>query len=303
MSIRLLRAAYKPVSFLAVLILATLACNIPREEVGSALTVQAIYVTITAQASAAPTRARSTDEGTSTQNQTTTPANTITPTPPENRTGNGSNLVIPRCTTSITIDANDDDWVSQSGVLGVSLNQNTYGASEWTGSSDLSGHARLCWNENRLYFFVGVTDDIHVQEQRGDTSWKGDEVEILFDADLRGDFYKAVWDGDDYQVSLNPGNFDDLASAAYRYHPTTGTPRGIEMAASGAETGGNYKLEAAMLLSADLGINLSAGQTFGLCVALSDNDHPGEARQDSMVSHCTRLKVSDPTTWITVTLE
>ncbi len=31
--------------------------------------------------------------------------------------------------------------------------------------------------------------------------------------------------------------------------------------------------------------------------ALSDNDQPDQASQDSMVSHCTRLRVIDPTTW------
>jgi hypothetical protein len=45
-----------------------------------------------------------------------------------------------------------------------------------------------------------------------------------------------------------------------------------------------------------------SGKNYGFCLALSDNDQPGTASQDSMVSHCTNLKVSDPTTWATLQL-
>jgi hypothetical protein len=285
------------------LLLAGLACNAAGGADDSEATVQAIYVTITAQASAAPVLTRQAGSATSLPSLAATPTRAITPTAPESRSGNGSNLNITRCTSSVTADASDADWTSQSGVVGVPLDQNTYGASEWTGPSDLSGYMRMCWNDSGLYLFVDVTDDVHVQDQRGDTSWKGDEVEFLFDANLHGDFYKDVWDGDDYQVGLNPGDFSVLAPVPYRFHPTGGLPRGVELFAAPTGTAGNYRLEAELLLEAELGIQLTAGQRYGLCVALSDNDHPGEASQDSMVSHCSRLLVTDPTTWITITLE
>lgn len=302
MSMRPLRVS---VSILTLLVLAGLACNIPTGEVDSAATVQAIYVTITAQAGSGPalTQAAGTAASASGLFPTATPTTGITPTAPQNRSGNGNNLVIARCAAGIVVDADNTDWALQSGAVGVSLDQNTYGASEWAGPADLSGSARLCWNDSGLYLFVDVTDDIHAQDQRGETSWKGDEIEFLFDSDLRGDFYHDSWNNDDIQIGLSPGNFADLVPAPYLYHPTIGLPRGIEMSAVSTGMSGNYRLEAELLWDAALGIGPTAGQSFGMCVALSDNDHVGAAQQDSMVSHCARLKVSDPTTWITVTLQ
>lgn len=293
-------------SILAALLTAVLACNVPTGEVDSASTVQAIYVTITAQAGAGPALPQPAGAATSPSmpSQTATPTPGLTPTAPQSRSGNGNNLVVARCTAAIVVDANDSDWTSQTGIAGVPLDKNTYGASQWTGPADLSGSARLCWNDRGLYLFVDVTDDVHVQNQRGEMAWKGDEVEFQFDADLRGDFYHDSWDNDDIQIGLSPGNFADLAPASYLYHPTRGLPRGVEMSAAPTGTNGNYRLEAELLWDAALGTNRpAAGQSFGMCVALSDNDHVGAAQQDSMVSHCTRLKVTNPTTWITITLQ
>jgi hypothetical protein len=291
------------IGVLAMLTLASLACNAAGNQADSAATVQVFYITITAQAGTPLVPTQVGEIASLAPSLAATPTSLITPTAPASRSGNGSNLVIAQCANDVAIDGSDADWTSQSGVIGVSLNQNTYGASEWSGPNDLSGYARLCWNSGGLYFFVDVTDDVHVQEQRGETSWKGDEVEILLDADLRGDFYNTAWNNDDYQVGLNPGNFADLPPAPYRYHPTIGLPQGVAMSASSVGTAGNYKVEAKLSLSTEAGIQVAAGQTFGMCVALSDNDHAGTAQQDSMVSHCSHLRVSDPTTWVTVTLQ
>lgn len=291
---------------LAVITLAALACNVPIGGDDSAATVQAIYVTITAQASSAPplTQPGGVATSQSMPSPTATPTIGVSPTAPQNRSGNGNNLIIARCAADVVADAKDTDWTSQTGAVGVPLAQNTYGSSEWSGAADLSGSARLCWNDKGLYLFVDVTDDVHVQDQRGETSWKGDEVEFLFDADLRGDFYHDSWNNDDIQLGLSPGNFADLVPAPYLYHPTIGLPRGVELDAESLGTAGGYRLEAELLWDAALGINRpTAGQSFGLCVALSDNDHTNAAQQDSMTSHCIRLKVTDPSTWITVTLQ
>jgi hypothetical protein len=177
----------------------------------------------------------------------------------------------------------------------------TYGAGEWLGAADLSGYTRLCWNDNGLFMYVEVTDDVHVQNQRGETSWKGDEVELLFDGDLRGDFYNTVWNSDDVQLGLSPGDFADLSPASVRYHPSISLLAGIELTARPlAGSSGGYVLEA-KIPWVELSTAPQAGLNVGFCLALSDNDHVGAAQQDTMVSHCTRLRVSDPTTWVTAT--
>jgi hypothetical protein len=304
---QLLTVNYKlPFCVLAAITLAALACNAPLGDDGSASTVEALYVTITAQANTAPglTQAAGAATSSSMPSQNVTPTTGVTPTAPPNRSGNGNNLVISRCAAAVIIDAQDADWTSQTGAVGVPLDKNTYGASEWSGAVDLSGSARLCWNDSGLYLFVNVTDDVHAQDQRGETSWKGDEVEFLLDTDLRGDFYHDTWNNDDFQLGLSPGNFADLAPASYLYHPSIELPRGVEVDSERTDTAGSYRLEAGLLWEATLGMNTpAAGQSLGMCVALSDNDHVGAAQQDSMTSHCTGLKVTDPTTWITATLE
>jgi hypothetical protein len=278
------------------LILSILACNAPgpgSNDVAS--TVDAIYVTITSQAG---TPLATTPPATSLPLPTSTSlpgAPTSTPPPPADR---GSLVTIKRCANDIALDAKDTDWTSQPGVTTLSLDQATYGLANWSGASDLSGLASLCWTDAALFLMVKSTDDVHMQNQRGNTSWKGDEIEFLYDSDLKGDFYNDVWNKDDFQIGLNPGDFATLVPAPFQYHPSEGAPPGVEMAAAKIDKGVLYEAKIAW---GALGIPPVIGQTYGLCVAFSDNDKTDEVVQQSMVSHCKGLQVSNPTTWQTVT--
>lgn len=291
----------------SVLILAALACNVPTGETGETSSpVEDVYATITAQAAGDSSGlTQPAEESTEAVTETPTPTQTptATPTPPESRTGNGENISIPRCKVTITVDGNDEDWAAQSGIPVIYLNNNTYGESEWLGAEDLSGQARMCWVDSRLYLYAAITDDVHVQTEQGDTAWKGDELELLFDADLRGDFYEDVWNDDDTQLGLSPGNFDDNPVGVTRYWPRGAAKQGeVEIAARQVVgAGGSYIIETAIPWLV-LGVTPAADSNYGFCLAISDNDHVGTAQQDSMVGHCTRLKVPDPTTWVTLNL-
>ncbi len=287
---------------LIMLVLAALACNVPDGSGGDTeATVQVVYSTITAQAGMSPVPTDTPTEA-ATATPTTTGTPTVTPTPPENRTGNGDNLTIPRCTKTVTVDGGDADWKQQAGVTPFALTHNTFGEAEWQGADDLSGRARMCWIDSMLYLFVEVTDDLHVQTQQGRTAWKGDEVELVFDADLRGDFYDEDWNDDDTQLGFSPGDFGDILAGVMEYHPADKALDDVEIAARRAiGTGGDYVLEVAIPWSV-LGVVPRADTNYGFCLAISDNDHVGEAQQDSMVSHCTDLSIPDPTTWVTLRL-
>jgi hypothetical protein len=151
--------------------------------------------------------------------------------------------------------------------------------------------------------WVSVVDDIHVQTETGVTSWKGDEIEFFFDGDLRGDFYDDSYDRDDTQLGLSPGSFDTIPPNTVEYRPTLGTDDSIEIAARRAiGTGGNYVLEAGIPWAL-LRTTPEATTNYGMCLAISDNDHVNVAQQDSMVSNCTHLLTPDPTTFATVTLQ
>ncbi len=289
------------------LMLAALACNAGANRPDVAATVQAVYLTITAQAATAGVPVTDTPVGSPSQATTTsTPIQTYTPTasptPPDSRSSNGPDIAIVRCTGGITVDGDSADWAMLSDVWPFVLTTSTYGAEQWSGTSDLSGQARLCWTDNALYLFVEVTDDAHVQTQTGSNAWKGDEVELVFDGDLRGDFYEKRWNNDDTQLGLSPGDFSDLPPAAVRYFPSIQGMDDVQLAARRPiAVGGNYTLEAAIAWDV-LGVMPQSEGHYGLCLALSDNDQVGQASQDTMVSHCTRLLVSDPTTWATVQL-
>lgn len=278
------------------MLLAMLACNVGGSggaDQGSA--VENVYATITAQAALTPADTPTPANAT----PSAAPTQTIAPsaTAPNDR---GGVISIKRCSVTIIPDAGYADWQSQGGGTTFSLSINTYGSSQWTGVADASGTASLCWTDGSLFVFVQVTDDQHVQTERGRTSWKGDEIEFLFDSDLRGDFYIDVWDGDDTQIGLSPGNFADLLPAPFKYHPAEGLAGGVDVSAAAIAQNGDYVLEAEILWE-ELLIKPTAGTNYGLCMALSDNDQAGRASQDSMVSHCKGLLVADPTTWQTVT--
>ncbi len=292
-------------TILSVLALAAWACNAPLEQPDTGATVQAIYLTITAQAgtAGAPTAAASASPTAGTPTPTVgTPLPTLTPTPQQERSGNGASLAIGRCTGTMAIDSNGSDWAAQVSAVRFMLDTATFGAANWSGMADASAEARACWTAEDLFLFLIVTDDLHVQTQQGATQWQGDEVELLFDGDLYGDFYNERWDNDDVQIGLSVGDFGALPPAAVRYHPTVEVLGSVSIGMwRMSEAGGNYVMEAAIPWAV-LGIVPQEGSRYGLCLALSDNDQPDQASQDSMVSHCTRLRVIDPTTWVTILL-
>lgn len=276
----------------------TLACGVGGTPDDAQATIQAVYATITVQAGS--TTVPTFLPPTAATLQSTLPPlapPSVTPTPPASR---GLVTTIGWCTSPMSIDGSDADWKAIPGVTTLVLDQATFGASKWSGTPDLSGTANLCWTQSSLFMFVRVTDDVHAQTQRGADSWKGDEVELMFDSDLRGDFSNTVWNADDSQFSLNPGNFADLVPQPFRYRPTELQPRGVNMVAKSTGKNGDYVVEAEFTWE-ELLTRPTAGTNYGLCVALNDNDNTAKAQEDSLISHCTGLSVPDPTTWQTVT--
>jgi hypothetical protein len=283
-------------------LLAALACNSSfAQEVDTPATVQSVYATITAHAEEAGLPAATGEQSASAtpdSGSAATPG--ATPTAQAARTGNGTNLTFPRCSDGITIDGSDRDWQALEGIPRFALNQVTYGAGAWSGESDLSGYAWACWDDDNFYLIVSVTDDVHVQTESGSTAWKGDEVELLLDRDLPGDFLDSNWNDDDIQIGLSPGDFADNHPSVVRYFPTVRDLDSVVLSVVPSE-GGDYLLETAIGWDI-LDITPRSGKNYGFCLALSDNDQVDTASQESMVSHCTNLKVNDPTTWATLQL-
>ncbi len=210
---------------------------------------------------------------------------------------NGSVLEALWLASAPTIDGVLSDWAA----LPFSADKVVYGSSRWSGASDCSAVFALGWDTSNLYVAVRVTDDKYVQVASGDNQWKGDEVEIQFDADLASDFYTASLSADDHQIGLSAGNFGSISPQAYRWYPQAKSGSQATITVAGKTTTNGYELEARIPWTV-LGVTPAERARYGFALSVSDNDQAATAVQQSMVSSVSTRKLLNPTTWGTLAL-
>ncbi len=210
---------------------------------------------------------------------------------------NGSPVTATFLSSAPVIDGDLSEWTG----TGYKADQIVYGAASWSGSSDLSATYYLGWDGGNLYLAVRVTDDKFVQISTGSQIFKGDAVELQFDADLAGDFSSAYLSSDDFQIGLSPGNFGTLSPEAYRWYPASQSGKLISVQVKARQTTNGYELEA-RIPWVIFGITPSAGARYGLALSVSDDDLAGSAVQQSMVSNVGTRLLLDPTSWGTLIL-
>ncbi len=203
-------------------------------------------------------------------------------------------LIVSMSTVTPLIDGNLDDW----GILPFVADQVVYGSSVWNNTSDLSATYGLAWDDLYLYVAIDVRDDIHVQTEVGETIFKGDSVEILFDRDIEDDAWVRKLSSDDYQIGLSPGSFSNISvkTQVYRWYPVGQSGTISTAKIESRNTGVGYMLEAALPWSI-LGTTVTSGDEYGFVLSVSDNDSVGVAVQESMVSSLATRELSDPSTW------
>lgn len=213
---------------------------------------------------------------------------------------NGPLLHAVKVATPPAIDGNFGDWAG----LPYTITTPVYRPENWTGPADQSATFALSWDGSYLYLAAKVVDDVHVQTQLRENIFKGDSLEILLDADLAGDFNQSTLDGDDYQLGLTPGENRIGGPDAYLWFPTakTGRPANVSVMAHQDESGNGYYLEAAIPWSV-FGLSPVANNRFGFVLSSSDNDTPGAAEQQTLLSTDPARKLTDPTTWGTLVLD
>lgn len=213
---------------------------------------------------------------------------------------NGPLFHAARRDTPPTLDAQSDDWGGQVPVL---IDQIVFGPANWAGTGDQSGSVTLGWDTNNLYLFVVVTDDVHAQTQPGELLYRGDSLELQLDADLPTDFSEPRINADDFQLGLSPGSNRDNPEA-YLWNPVErrGVPAGLAIVSRSTGGAGGYALEAAIPWTM-YGVTPAPGLHFGFALNSSDNDNPGEAVQQSMISTVITRTLLDPTTWGTLQLD
>ena len=177
-----------------------------------------------------------------------------------------------------------------------------YGKDNHKGINDLSGTARVGWDEANLYLGIRVLDQKYVQNASGTNLFKGDSLDILLDTDVSSDFYLADLNEDDFQLGISPGSpSPNKEPEAYLWFPKSieGSRDQIDIAARWR--GDGYVVEAAIPWTV-LDVKPFNGQHFGFAFSISDNDNPDKNLQESMVSFVPIRTLSDPTTWGDLTL-
>ncbi|MGQ9599033.1 MAG: protein kinase domain-containing protein [Anaerolineae bacterium] len=176
----------------------------------------------------------------------------------------------------------------------------TYKPENWQGPDDLSAIFHTAWDKNFLYMGFVIRDDQYVQPFHGKDLFNGDDVEIQIDGDLMGDFHSTELNQDDAQIGLA---FSDLQAGkheAYRWLPSSLAGL-IDIKAAARPAAEGYVLEMAVSWDA-LNLAPDLKKPYGFCLNLSDNDHPTQRIQETMLSTCPNRKWSDPTTWGTLVL-
>ena len=203
-------------------------------------------------------------------------------------------LIVRMSTDNLIVDGNLSDW----GTLSFVADQVVYGSSVWNNNIDLSATYGIAWDDLYLYIAIEVRDDVHVQTEVGETIFKGDSVEILFDRDIDNDAWVTQLNSDDYQIGLSPGSFSDdsVMTQVYRWYPVVQSGAITNAKIESRSNEGGYLIEAALPWTI-LGVSVTSGDEYGFVISVSDNDSEGVAVQESMVSNSAARDLSDPSTW------
>ncbi|BAJ64895.1 sugar-binding protein [Anaerolinea thermophila] len=237
---------------------------------------------------------------------TVVPPTAVPPTPaPPTPTSPPRRSVVSNATFMSPAPTLDGDWSEWKKVAKEYPATNVvFGKSEWQNEDDLAGSYYVGWDNTYLYLAVKVRDDRYVQTSSGEMLYKGDSIELLLDTDLLGDFSSDRLNGDDFQLGFALGR-PEIASGnpeTYVWYPSSksGAPSGVKIAAR--YEGAIYRAEIAIPWTV-FGITPSRGMRLGFALSVSDNDLPGNAVQQSMVSSAPRRALTDPTTWGEVVLK
>lgn len=228
------------------------------------------------------------------------PTNTPAPTVEGPQRPNGSLIHAAARSSAPVIDAQGGDWPDP---LPYTIDQNVYRPANWAGAIDQIGRFALGWDATNLYLYIVVSDELHVQIAHGELLYQGDSLELQLDTDLGGDFDTTTLSPDDFQLGLSPGANSD-APEAYLWNPPTrrGVPTGVTLASRATGDQGGYALEVAIPWTM-YGVTPTAGLRFGFAFNSSDNDQPGQAIQESMISTVATRTLLNPSTWGTMQLD
>lgn len=152
----------------------------------------------------------------------------ITPVPDPPPAGEIVNYVQPIATMSIpaTIDTINFDGIDNELSYSDAKALTTFNNTGVNGDDDFSGFFKVCWDNNYLYLFAKITDDINHSNLKGGNDWEFDNIEVHIDLDTNsaGTYY----DENAIQIRLNRGwqrvSWTGRATADDFYYYSATTP-------------------------------------------------------------------------------
>lgn len=179
---------------------------------------------------------------------------------------------------NVSLDCQDDEWVifSYPGYLKNSPigNPITYGFEKWTSDFDISAKMYAGYDQEQLYFFIEVYDDVFNQQYSGDKLLRGDHLELWF----------ANASGEKTQIGVSPGNFGEIAPEArlwYRGSRAVSESPLPDIAIAAQSTDHGYLLEFAVPFTVlPEGYKKIGPALFSL--SISDSDQEG--KQEKLLS-------------------
>ena len=151
------------------------------------------------------------------------------------------------------IDGRLDEWENVPNAYTIQTREQVaYGGKAWKSPQDLSAKVWLAWRGEYLYLAADVTDDRHVQKERGRDMWRGDHVELYLDASpdagpaakRLGRGANLPWGSARETCNTRAILLTDIPPEAAVFTPEGGSAEGVLVAAQKTEKG--YALEAAV---------------------------------------------------------
>lgn len=146
----------------------------------------------------------------------------------------------------------------------------------WKTPENLSVTAYTAWDEWNFYFIAKVRDDVHHQQWSGGDVWKGDSIQIAFDAKNDAVEKKVGYDANDHEFSIA---LTKDGPTVYRHAGPKEFPQGLVSGAKLTASRQNESTVYALSIpwSELTPLRPTAGRMFGFNFIVNDNDGTGRA--------------------------
>lgn len=190
-----------------------------------------------------------------------------------------SGLAAAKAEAPIAIDGTirPEDW---EGAMPLVLDRKSHTSGAWAGTDDLSATGKLKWDDDYLYMYVDVRDNVHHMEQEKPTdAWGGDSLQISIDpARADGPVLSGVHMS--YTASLHSTKGGSVLSVDIAGYPELGLQWGSilddsKVAVKRDEIGKKTTYTIAMAWSEVLPEGYEDASDLGIALVINDSDGTG----------------------------